>query len=139
MLFADATLTGVAEMEARIAGLHSLPGILHTLLLARAHDGQQRLARATPRRSGAAAGGWQVLPINGEQVVIVNRVVSKNGYSYPTGLITGTGGRAVATSGYIGGHNAAWHGMLPSQSLHAAWEREVRTGFSLPASLLRML
>ena len=136
MLHADVALDGYPQVLAQLARAADLGSAVHALLVARAEEGKERLARATPVRTGTAQRGWAVLPIDADSLAIVNPVLSADGYSYPTGLITGTGGRAQPTFGYLGTHNPTWHGMAPSTTLHRAWEVEVVTGFTLPATLL---
>jgi hypothetical protein len=135
MLTADITLDGLSEVSARPAALAGLSDSVQVLLLARAEEGKDRLARATNVATGAAQAGWEVEVLDATTVAIVNRVANR-GYSYPAGLVTGTGGRAQPTTGFSGTHRADWPGMTPSRTLHPAWEAEVLTGFTLPATLL---
>jgi hypothetical protein len=135
MLTAELDVSGFAEIEATLAGLENLPASLTAVLLARAREGVVRLAAATPVRTRAAQQGWQALPVDATTAMIVNRVTNR-GYSYPTGLITGTGSRAVPTLGFVGSHRQDWPGQFPSATLRPAWMMESTIGFSLPVSLL---
>jgi hypothetical protein len=101
---------------------------------------QEDLAVHTPVRTGMAQLGWEVEVVSGSGfdvgAMVTNRVTNR-GYSYPTGLTTGTGMRAVPTTGWRGSHRADWPGMHPS-TLHDAWESAVAAGFHLPSLLARL-
>lgn len=135
MLTASVDLQGLPGLNATIASLYTMPSMLMAMVQERAREGAERLAAATNVDTGAAQAGWHWFTIDATSAAIVNRATNR-GYSYPTGLITGTGARAVPTAGFTGGHRASWPGMSPSITLRPAWEREITIGFTLPASLV---
>lgn len=130
MLNLFAALNGNAAALARMASLNATVELeLSRTLLARGEHAVARLRNATNRKTGAAAGGWRMIPLSLLQVAVVNQVVSPKGFSYPSALISGTGVRGSAVGPPHGSQVSygSVPGMSPSLTLRPVWDSEVST------------
>lgn len=136
---------GFSGLDKAIAELQQLSrgikGGLQKALVTYGEGLAVRFAGATPKRSGDAARGWLAeyrgILAGIQTVVVVNRVVSKRGFPYPSALLTGTGRRgagATPTRGYTGRFSAT-PGMMPAANLQREWNDAASTSMASPAFL----
>lgn len=115
-----------SDLDAARAALGALPARLDTALVSlldeRARLAEETLRDATPIRTGATASAWTTDETGPLERTVFNAYTTERGFLVASGLITGTGSRGVATTGYVGSFAAGWPGMHPNPDLHAAWE-----------------